>query len=437
MIPSVHSVTDALTLRVCQTEKFKAGMLSVSAVLPIERDEVYKTTLLLSVLRRGTEKYPTLAKLNQRLDYLFGTDLSIRNFYRGDAQIIGFSAEFPDAAYLPQGEDTMGETLDVMSQILFHPLLDADGLLDARYVESEKQLQCDAIRAQKNNPRAYAADRCREILYRNDSCGAPVLGSETQIMAITPADLTAHWRRLLAEMTLDCFYVGTKSPDNLARLLAEHVACELTARGERSVNTRPSPVAKTLETLRCDESLEVSQGHLILGLSTGTTVCDSEYYACTVYNEMLGTSPVSKLFVNVRERLSLCYHCSSTYNAYKGAILISCGLARENRERAEVEIMAQLRALAEGDFSDEELDAAKRSLSNAYRQIEDSPTALESFCYGRALAGLQDSAEHCRDAFCAVTREEVIAMAKRICVNTVYYLDGTLGGGEEIDDEED
>ena len=437
MIPTIHSVTDALTLRVCHTEKFKAGMLSVSAVLPIERDSVYKTTLLLSVLRRGTEKYPSLEKINQRLDYLYGTELSIRNFYRGDAQIIGFSAELLDASYLPTGEDTMGEVLDVMSQILFHPLLDANGLLDARYVESEKQLQCDAIRAQKNNPRAYAADRCRAILYRNDACGAPVLGTEEGILAVTPADLTAHWRHLLSQITLDCFYVGTASPDGIAALLRKHLAPDLTAKCHTAEQLRPSAVVPTGETVRCDEALEVTQGHLLLGLCTGITVCDPKYYACALYNEMLGTSPVSKLFVNVREKRSLCYHCSSTYNAYKGAMLISCGLARENRERAETEIMAQLRALAEGDFSEEELEAAKRSLSNAYRQITDSPAALESFYFGRALAGVSDSVEHCRQAFLSLTREDVIAVAKSIFVDTVYYLDGTLGGGEELDDEDD
>ncbi len=437
MIPTVHSVTDALTLRICHTDKFKAGMLSVSAVLPIKRDSVYKTTLLLSVLRRGTEKYPSLEKINQHLDYLYGTELSIRNFYRGDAQIIGFSAELLDASYLPTGEDTMGEVLDMMSQILFHPLLDANGLLDARYVESEKQLQCDAIRAQKNNPRAYAADRCRAILYRNDACGAPVLGTEAEIMKVTPADLTAHWRHLLSQITLDCFYVGTASPDGIAALLCKQLAPDLIAARHAAAKLRPSAVVPTGETVRRDESLEVAQGHLLLGLCTGITVCDPSYYACAVYNEMLGTSPVSKLFVNVREKHSLCYHCSSTYNAYKGAMLISCGLARENREPAETEITAQLRALAEGDFSEEELEAAKRSLAGVYRQIADSPAALESFYFGRALAGVADSVEHCRQAFLSVTREDVIAVAKSVCVDTVYYLDGTLGGGEELDDEDD
>ena len=437
MTPSFLRLTDALTLRVCQTEKFKAGMLAVSAVLPIERESVYKTTLLLSVLRRGTEKYPTLAKLNQRLDYLFGTELSIRNLYRGDVQIIGFSAELLDAAYLPFGEDTLGEVLDVMAEILFHPKLDADGLLDARYVESEKQLQCDAIRAQKNNPRAYAADRCRALLYANEPCGAPVMGDEEQIMSVTPAELTAHWRSLVSNMTLDCFYVGTRPEREVAARLTDRIAVELTAKKGLSHSACVSSVAPLSEGVRCDEALDVTQGHLIMGLVTGITVCDKDYPACMIYNEMLGTSPVSKLFVNVREKLSLCYHCSSACNAYKGTILITCDLARENREAAEREIMAQLRALAEGDFSEEELASARRSLAGAYRQIEDSPAALESFYFGRMLAGVRDTVEDCRNAFLAVTREEVIAVARAVTVNTVYYLDGTLGGGEELCDEED
>ena len=104
MIPTVHTPMHGVTLRVCRTEKFKSNTLSVSAVLPVERESAYKTSLLFSVLRRGTDRYPTLADLNAQLDYLFGTEIAIHNFYRGDSQIVGFSAEFLGAEYLPAGE---------------------------------------------------------------------------------------------------------------------------------------------------------------------------------------------------------------------------------------------------------------------------------------------------------------------------------------------
>ena len=156
MIPKLYSAGEGIRLRVCRTEKFKASMLSVSAMLPIEGGKPWLTSLLLSVLRRGTQHYPDLASINRRLDYLYGAELGIRNFYRGDSQIIGLTADMVDASYLPDaGEDPLEDVLEVMCQILFHPLLDEKGLLLEKYVESEKKLQCEHIRSIKSNPRAY------------------------------------------------------------------------------------------------------------------------------------------------------------------------------------------------------------------------------------------------------------------------------------------
>ena len=123
MKPTITAQNDALTLRVLKTDKFKAGMLSLSAFLPIDRDSSYLTSLLFSVMMRGTEKYPSLESINRRLDYLYGTDLVLRNFYRGDLQIVGFAAELLDTAYLPDGDST-ADVLEVVEQILFHPLRD-------------------------------------------------------------------------------------------------------------------------------------------------------------------------------------------------------------------------------------------------------------------------------------------------------------------------
>ncbi len=441
MIPKKYALGSRMSLSVCATEKFKAGMLSVSAVLPIERERVWLTPLLLSVLRRGTEKYPTLAALNRRLDYLYGTELAIRNIYRGDCQIIGFSVELLGASCLPVGEALLGEVLDVVRQILFFPMLDERGLLSERYVESEKKHQCDSIRAQKNNPRAYASERCRALLYRNEPCGADPMGSEEEIMAVTPETLTAYWRELIANISLDCFYVGADAPDGICAALTETFGTLLGGAATARCNTLPHllPPAETAE--RVDESLPVGQSHLLMGLSTGVGVTDANYHVCAVWNEMLGISPISRLFVNLRERLSLCYFCVSHYNAYKGTVMIHCGIDRANREPAEAEIMAQLRALEEGDFTDAELDAAKRSLVNAYRQLEDSPAALENFYYGRSLVGISVPVRAFGAAFAEVTREQIMKFARGVRVNAVYFLSGTLdregdGDGEEGYDED-
>ena len=439
MIPTFHQISSGLTLRSYPTEKFKAAMLSVSAVLPITRESVCKTSLLLAVLRRGTEKYPNLAAINARLDYLFGAELSIRNFYRGDSQIIGFSADFLDTVYVPREEMLLEGVLDVISQILFHPLLDEDGMLLEKYVESEKELQCESIRSLKNSPRSYASEKCRELLYCDEPCGAPVFGSEEQVMAITREELTEHWKKLISGLRLDAFFVG-RDEDYLISALTKCLLPELEAHcktpqsegGLHRVLVEPKK-----ETLYAEDTLPVSQGQLLLAYRTGATLTDEGFYACTLLNEILGASPISKLFMNVREKQSLCYHCSSTYNAYKGAILISCGLESANREVAEKEILAQIEALRNGEISEEELTAAKKSLENVYRQLLDSPAAMESYFYGRALLSVDASLENCRERICGVTREEIASLAQRLVLDTVYFLRGTLEGegGDAYEDD--
>jgi len=435
MIPKKYPLACGGTLSVCRTDKFKAGMLSVSLVLPIERERTWMTSLLLSVLRRGTEKYPTLAAINRQLDYLYGTELSIRNFYRGDCQIVGFSADLLGSAFLPDGEALAAEVLDVMHQILFCPLLDANGCLDTRYVESEKKQQCDHIRALKNSPRGYASERCRSILYRNEPCGASVYGEIEAIERVTAEELTAHWRWLLSVLHLDCFYVGAESAERIRAALDVTFGAVNPAVGKQEPPPLPTVVRTAEEIVQTEETLAAGQSQLVLALRTGITVLDPAYYACMVANEMLGNSPISKLFVQVRERLSLCYFCSSHYNSYKGTLLIHCGLDAKDREAAEEAILAQLRAMANGEFSREELLAAKQSIQSAYRQLEDSPAALESFYFGRSLLGLKETVESTRKRFGAVTREDVIAAVRGMTVDVVYFLRGTLAQKE--DDDED
>ncbi len=417
-------------LRVCHTEKFKVGLLSVSAVLPIERKTVWLTSLLLSVLCRGTCRYPSMAELNRRLDYLYGTELTIRNFRRGDAHVIGFSADILDASCLPEGEELIPAVAELMREILFHPLLDENGLLTAHYVESEKQQQIDSLRAMKNNPGGYAFDRFRMHLYETEPCGAPIYGSEEEIMAVTPEQLTAHWHDLLSRLTPDCFYVGAQPRTDLGACLADALFSELPSKAAAPApKSRRLPPRAALQ--RAEEELEVTQSQLLLGFSTETVLPDADYAACMVLCELLGGSAVSKLFLSLRERLSLCYFCSARYYSYKGAIVVHCGLDAENRELAEREILAQVRAVTEGDFSEEELFAAKKSLQSSFRRMEDSAAGMENYYYSRSLVGVERSVDDTLADFWAVKREDLLRAAEKLRLHTVYFLRGTRSGEED------
>lgn len=446
MIPIELNLGKNMTLRLCQTQKFKTEMLSVSAVVPICEQKPYMTSLLLSVLLRGTKSYPTISSLNRRLDYLFGTELSVRNFYRGDAQVFGLCANILGKEYLPddapERQTLLCDVVEIMREVFFSPALDENGLLCANYVESEKQLQRDAIRAKKNHPQSYAMDRCRKLMFDSEPCGIPLYGSEEEVMAVTPEELTAYWKELYQNLSLHAFYVGASDTDGVIAALTKgfglgEVVAEPIEQNTPTIPlTNAASIPRREEELRVCEDLPVHQSALVFGLRTSAAVQDEDFFATALYNELLGSSsPVSKLFINVREKLGLCYSCFSTYNAYKAALTICCSLEDDRREEAEAEIRRQLASLAAGDISDAEWQAAQQSMANAYRQLSDSPSAMEVYYLGRALAGVSISPEEGSARIASLSREDVVRIAQGMKIDTVFVLHPTAVG-EERDDEE-
>ena len=446
MIPTELRLSPNLSLRLCQTEKFKTEMLSLSAVLPIEGQKPYMTSLLLAVLLRGTESYPDISAINRRLDYLFGTELSVRNFYRGDAQVFGLCANVLGREYIPddtaERETILCEVVKIMREIFFSPVLDENGLLLSHYVESEKKLQCDAIRAKKNHPQSYAMDACRKLMFDKEPCGTPLYGTEEEVMAVTPEELTAYWKELYQNLSLHAFYVGATDTDSVIEALTKGLDTKET-KIEKIEKNNPSIPLTSVASIPCRqdeqrvcEDLPVHQSALVMGLRTPAAVQDDDFFAVALYNELLGSSsPVSKLFINVREKLGLCYSCFSTFNAYKAALTVCCSLEDDRREEAEAEIRRQIAALAAGDITDAEWQAAQKSMENAYRQLSDSPSAMEVYYLGRALAGVSVSPEEGSARIAALSREDVIRVANQMVIDTVFVLHPTGGGEEDIDEE--
>ena len=434
--PTRHEVGRGMTLYAWQTDRFKVGMLSLSMAKQTDADRSPATSLLFSALKRGTERYPSLGRINERLDELYASSLVTRNSRCADRQVVGFAVEFLDNRYLddPQAENIADGCAEMMAQMLMHPLTDESGLLLPHLVESEKTNLCDAIRAQHNNPRLWAALRLNAIMCKDEPCGIPLHGSVEQIMTMPRESLRHVHEEWLQESEIVFFYVGPMEPVRVVAMLQNRFA-EFSPRAARPCP--PTTVVRRAERVReATEEMEVSQGKLNLGFRTGITVKDSDYYAMSVANEVFGGSPVSKLFMEVREAQSLCYSIGSSYDLYKGLMKVSCGIDPDAKDTACEAILHQWDRMRAGEITDEEIDAAKRSLDNSYRTIEDNPHAIEGFYYGRLLENVDMSVEECRCGLGSVTREDIVRAVSSVTLDTVYFLKGTCPDGEEVDEDE-
>ena len=408
-------------LRCVTTDKFKTGCLSVYLIGGLSRETAAMTALLPRVLRRGCASYPDLESIAAALDDLYGARVEPSVRKKGELHSFGFYADFPDERYIPGEEGLLEKTAGMLGSILLAPDLH-DGLLRADYVESEKSNLIDDIRAAINDKRGYSIDRLLEEMCAGEAFGVSRIGGEAEAEAIAPEALTAHYRNLLSGSRVEIFYCGSASKEQAASAIRSAFT-SLPARAG-------APLPKTDVVLyppegsprRLTESLDVTQGKLAVGFRLGKAMEEPDYPAFMVFNSLYGGCAASKLFLNVRERLSLCYYVSSMIEKHKGLMIVSSGVDFSKFGAALDEILAQLSLVKSGEVSDSELTSAKRYVVTAIKTALDSPGGLDELYFDSAVsAAPYDPAGLCEKVE-AVDLGRVVKAASGIEPDTIYFL---------------
>ncbi len=427
MKPTVKHIAPNLTLKAIKTDKFKSERISINFENKIDRRKMPLSLLSFSILKRGTEKYPTLKELNKKLDELYATIISTNVQRLGKNYFLGFSAEMLGAEYVDNNTDLLRETVEIIHEMLYRPLLSCGQFID-KYVESEKENMIDAINARINNPRAYASSRCIEIMYKNDEFSIEQLGNVDMVRSFTNKEIVDEYRAIVSKCPLTVFYVGSRDIKDVQAVITD-IFNEKRTDAVLCGDNRVSFDIDTKRTRYVTEKMDISQGKLVLGFKSGVNLtCEKDFYSMLVLNEIFGGSPISKLFLNVRERLGLCYYCSSSYSITKGSLMVSCGIDPNDKKRAQSEILKQFREIKKGRISKEEFSSAIKSLLNGYSETYDYPSRIESFYELRAAYSINDTIDDCKRKLLCVSVEDVIRVATDIKLDTVYFL---YGDGEE------
>lgn len=420
-------IADGVMLNYLNTDKFKTGYLSVNFIAPLDKECAAKNALIPNILLRGSKKYPNMAEINKALDYLYASGISTRNQKRGELQAFGLCASMIDSAYTINGEDVLLECVRMLEDILFNPVTNGEAF-DAAYTESEKNNLIDAINAKINNKAYYARQRCIAEMCKNERFGLDENGTVDDVAACTAEGIYAQYKLALEKYPVEIFFVGQCDVDALAAALTEMFA---------KVKRAPIDIPETEVIRACEkpqsvtEDMPVNQGKLSIGWRTGIALSDEDYPALMMFNEIFGGGVTSKLFMNVREKMSLCYYCSSAPDAQKGLLIVSSGIEVDKREIAQKAILDQLEAVKAGDFTEDEQNSARLGIINTYRALSDSARGLESWYLGRILARCECTPDDVIASVERVTKEKIIAAANKATLDTVYFLNGTLKEGAE------
>lgn len=410
-------LADGVYLTYLPARKFKTSVLSAQFVTPLRKETASAYALLPAVLRRGTVTYPDMGSLSARLDKLYGArvDYTIRK--KGENQCVGFVASCIDDSFVPGGEKLLEKVANLLGELICDPITERGRFVPA-YFETEKTNLIEAIRSLINDKRDYADSRLLRELCAGEAYAVPRLGDEAGAEKLQLRKLYAQYGELIATSRLELIYCGSASMERVERAL--HAAFSTLPRETIRETAVVRPHVGRQEVLRVTEQMDVTQGKLGMGFSCGS----GDTAALLMGNTLFGGSSNSKLFLNVREKLSLCYYASSLYHRQKGLITVSSGIEFDNYQKAYDEIMAQLSAVQNGELEDWELEGARSTLLNAYTSMNDSQGKLENFYLGQAATGQHETPEELAEQVREVTPERIFRAMQTVKLDTVYFLQG-------------
>lgn len=414
-----RTLLPGITLRCCRDSRFKQGCFSLQLVRPMCAEESAMNALLPGVLLRGTRKHKDLRAITDHLDSLYGAAVSPLVRRVGDLQTVGLYAAFLEERFALEGDRILEGMVEFLEELLLEPLTEQDSFIP-EIVESEKKNLIAAIASEMNDKRTYSITTLLKNMCAGDSFALPRLGQTHQVAAITPGGLYEHYQRILRDSEIQIFCVTDVPADTMVTYLTP-LAQRL---GKRYVNrTVQTGLCTTPQSHTCEE-MDVTQGKLCLGFTTSITNRSQSFAAMQLLNTVLGAGMTSKLFQNVRERLSLCYSIGSSYYSTKGILTVAAGIDFDKEKQTRQEILNQLEACRRGQISAREVSAAKSAVISSLRSTHDSPGAIESYYATAALSGLDMTpAEYIR-AIEEVTPEDLTDAAKTLTLHSSFFLKG-------------
>lgn len=412
-----EQVADGIYFSHVADSKFYSNRLSVNLIVPLAAETVTDNAIVPPVLRLGCRTCPDFTALNRRLGLLYGATLGGDVARFGAYQMLGVSAKGLDRRVALQGEDMVKELCALVCDIALDPLI-IDGAFGKEQVELERHNLTDTILSEINDKRIYAQAQCLSLMLGSSPRALRPYGTVEKAQQITPQSAYAAYRRMFETAQIELMFVGSGNPQTALEAFRSRFSG--LQRG-KVLPAIPSVASLSGEVKEKTETMDVSQSKLVMGFRCHPQ-SEREVYALRLMSAMYGGTPFSKLFLNVREKLSLCYYCSSRYDRGNGIMLVSSGVEKEKKQAAYEEILRQLQKMRDGDFTDEELTNTVLAMNTGFAATGDSLYALENWYLTQILFGQQHSPEEERAVMQAITREEVIAAARSTELDTVYFL---------------
>lgn len=407
-----------VNLHIRQTTQFKTVNFSIKWRRALTAQNASERTVLTNVLQHSNGKYTTTAAFRSFLDDLYGTVLYFDTSKRGNEHTVLMNIETVNDQYLAN-TSVLNEVLGIIHTAIFEPNLE-NGVFKDSIVEREKKMVIQRIESIFDDKSRFAQVRLQQILRPNEPASISANGTVEDIQKISPTSLLEAYQSMLANDKIDIYVAGDINEDEIVAKLKK--ALPFTDRTPEEI-----PVVLPQQHPQNDyvrEQQEMKQGKMHIGFSTPVRFGDADFAKMQIFNGIFGGYPHAKLFMNVREKESLAYYASSSYASHYGLVFVVSGIEPKNEEKALSLIKEQLAVMQAGEITDLELEQTKAMLTNQLKESLDSARGqIEIFDQYKDLPE-KFSVETWANKWKAVTKENVVEVAKQVQLEAVYFLCG-------------
>lgn len=406
-----------INLTLIKTEKFKSNLISLYVQRLLDEKETTKNALIPSIIASGSAKYPSARAISNKLDDLYGSSMGADAVKRGERQVLSFKVINISEKYLD--ESIFEEVVEFFYEVINNTLV-VDGGFKEEYLNIEKENLREKIQSIINDKKEYAQDKCIEAMCKGERYSVSEFGYEDEIDSITSRELYEHYKNILKTSPIDIVVEGNFDEDKVVDIISKNLKFER----EEIINIPRADFIKNVDEVKViDEQMEITQGKLVMGYRANVDYADiDKYYALVVGSNVLGGGPHSKLFVNVREKESLCYYIFSSIEKYKSIMFISSGIETKDYDKAVELIKKQVESVKAGDISDEELENSKLALVNSMKSITDNIGGMSDFVFSQSMAKTNSEVQDIISSIEKVTKKDIVEAIKNIELDTVYFL---------------
>ena len=413
-------IKNGIKIHKINTNKFKTNLIAVFLTTELSRENVTKNALISTILRRGSRNMHSQEEISKQMEDMYGASFDCGLDKIGDNQVLKFYIETINDNFIPQQKEKMLKTaLEKILEIVFNPYLE-NGEFKKEYIEQEKNTVKQRIEGKIDNKARYALNRCIEEMYKDEPYGLYKFGYVEDLDAIDGKNLYEYYQELIKNCKIDILVSGIL-PDNIEEIISENENIKiLQERQPRYI--MPKLVAKNTEKENViTESMEVTQGKLVLGLDIKLEN-EKQKYDALLYNSILGGTANSKMFQNVREKAHLAYVASSSYIRQKSNIFINCGIEISNYEKALEIVKKQIEDMRKGDFTEEDIENSKKGIISTIDLIEDEQDTGITYYFGQELSNNKINPEEYKEIVQKVKKEDIVKIANSVSIDTIYFL---------------